>query len=202
MRQVIERLDYATRDYEGFRTLMIDRLKELMPEYTDLRQSDAGIVILELNAMCLDILSYYLDSIANECFLVTAEQRSNILKFCKMLGYTPRYATSAHYKQIFVQNNADVEIIIPEGTKVKTYSTNQDNVIYYTTTEDLVIPRGYLGDEKDPDTGEYLFTVDVIHGIYVKSEILTNKASGTENQTYSLNYSPAFINSHLKGGVN
>lgn len=202
MRQVIERLDYATRDYEGFRTLMIDRLKELMPEYTDLRQSDAGIVILELNAMCLDILSYYLDSIANECFLVTAEQRSNILKFCKMLGYTPRYATSAHYKQIFVKNNADVEITIPEGTKVKTYSTNQDNVIYYTTTEDLVIPRGYSGDEKDPDTGEYLFTVDVIHGIYVKSEILTNKASGTENQTYSLNYFPALIDSTFKVRVN
>ena len=39
--------DYTTRDYEGFRTLMIDKLSEVMPEYTDTRQSDAGIVILE-----------------------------------------------------------------------------------------------------------------------------------------------------------
>ena len=82
----ISNMDYTTRDYEGFRTLMIQELQKRMPEYTDTRQSDAGIVILELNAMCVDILSYYLDSIANECFLVTAEQRSNILKFCKMLG--------------------------------------------------------------------------------------------------------------------
>lgn len=198
MRQVIDRLDYTTRDYEGFRTLMIDKLKELMPEYTDIRQSDAGIVILELNAMCLDILSYYIDSIANECFLVTAEQRSNILKFCKMLGYTPRYATSSHYKQVFVKSNADTEITIPAGTKVKTYSSNQDNIIYFTTTEDLVIPRGYLGDEKDPDTGEYLFFVDIIHGIYVRNEVLSTKTLGTANQTYSLNYSPALIDSTFK----
>ena len=79
MRNTIEKLDYATRDYEGFRELMINKLQELMPEYTDIRQSDAGIVILELNAICLDILSYYLDSIPNECFISTAEQRSNIL---------------------------------------------------------------------------------------------------------------------------
>ena len=198
MRQSIDRIDYTTRDYEGFRSLMIDKLKELMPEYTDLRQSDAGIVILELNAMCLDILSYYLDSIANECFLATAEQRSNILKFCKMLGYTPRFATAAHYKQIFIKSNSEVEITIPAGTKVKTYSTNQDNVIYFTTTKDLIIPKGKLGDERDTETGEYLYAVDVIHGLYVRNELLVNKSLGTANQTYSLNYSPALIDSTFK----
>lgn len=198
MRQSIDRLDYTTRDYEGFRSLMIDKLRELMPEYTDLRQSDAGIVILELNAMCLDILSYYLDSIANECFLATAEQRSNILKFCKMLGYTPRFATAAHYKQIFIKSNSEVEITIPAGTKVKTYSTNQDNVIYFTTTKDLTIPKGKLGDERDTETGEYLYAVDVIHGLYVRNELLVNKSLGTANQTYSLNYSPALIDSTFK----
>ena len=198
MRQSIDRLDYTTRDYEGFRSLMIDKLKELMPEYTDLRQSDAGIVILELNAMCLDILSYYLDSIANECFLATAEQRSNILKFCKMLGYTPRFATAAHYKQVFIKSNSEVEITIPAGTKVKTYSTNQDNVIYFTTTKDLTIPKGKLGDERDTETGEYLYAVDVIHGLYVRNELLVNKSLGTANQTYSLNYSPALIDSTFK----
>ena len=198
MRQSIDRLDYTTRDYEGFRSLMIDKLKELMPEYTDLRQSDAGIVILELNAMCLDILSYYLDSIANECFLATAEQRSNILKFCKMLGYTPRFATAAHYKQIFIKSNSEVEITIPAGTKVKTYSTNQDNVIYFTTTKDLTIPKGKLGDERYTETGEYLYAVDVIHGLYVRNELLVNKSLGTANQTYSLNYSPALIDSTFK----
>lgn len=197
MRQIIDRLDYTTRDYEGFRELMINKLKELMPEYTDIRQSDAGIVILELNAMCLDILSYYVDSIANECFLVTAEQRSNVLKFCKMLGYTPRYATSAHYRQIFVKTSPNIEVNIPKGTKVKTYSTNQNNVVYFTTTEDLTIPKGFIGDETD-EKGNYIYSVDTVHGVYVNNELLVNKSLGTKNQVYSLNYAPALIDSSFK----
>lgn len=197
MRQIIDRLDYTTRDYEGFRELMINKLRELMPEYTDLRQSDAGVVILELNAMCLDILSYYVDSIANECFLVTAEQRSNVLKFCKMLGYTPRFATAAHYRQIFVKSNPNIEVTIPKGTKVRTYSTNQNNLVYFTTTEDLTIPKGFIGDETDSE-GNYIYSVDIVHGIYVNNELLVNKSLGTKNQTYSLNYAPALVDNSFK----
>lgn len=219
MRQVIKGLDYTTRDYEGFRQLMINKLKELMPEYTDLRQSDAGVVILELNAMCLDILSYYLDSIANECFLVTAEQRSNILKFCKMLGYTPRYATAAHYKQEFISvDNYDnkEEFIIPVGTKVKTYSSIQENVVYFTVVANREIEgyqeadknhtypyyKGVLvtkNDKGEPVTPYYRCYADVIHGIPVNNEILVRGlAQGTPNQTYSLNYTPALIDSTFK----
>lgn len=219
MRQVIKGLDYTTRDYEGFRQLMINKLKELMPEYTDLRQSDAGVVILELNAMCLDILSYYLDSIANECFLVTAEQRSNILKFCKMLGYTPRYATAAHYKQEFISvDNYDnkEEFIIPVGTKVKTYSSIQENVVYFTVVanegfEDFrradkhhsnPYYKGVLVTEDEqgnPVTPYYRCYADVIHGLPVNNEILiSGLTQETPNQAYSLNYAPALIDSTFK----
>lgn len=194
-RMPISGIDYTTRDYEGFRTLMIQELKKRMPEYTDTRQSDAGIVILELNAMCLDILSYYLDSVANESFLVTAEQRSNIMKFCRMLGYTPRNATAAKYAQVFVKTNADEDVIIKTGTKVKTYSSNPDNQIYFTTTKDLHLPPGVLGNEQE--NGEYKYTVEVIHGLYVNNELL-GYSNGGANQTYSLNYAPALINEDFK----
>lgn len=193
MRPVIKGIEYTTRDYEGFRSLMLNQLSVLMPEYTDKRQSDAGVVILELNAMCLDILSYYLDSVANECFLVTAEQRSSIMKFCKMLGYTPRYATSARYKQIFVKSNPDTSLTIPRGTKLKTFSNNPNNVVYFTTLEDLTLGEGISGDEKDSE-GNYLYTVEVIHGLFVNDELLNDKASGEPNQRYSLKYSPVLIN--------
>lgn len=193
MRPVIKGIEYTTRDYEGFRSLMLDQLSVLMPEYTDKRQSDAGVVILELNAMCLDILSYYLDSVANECFLVTAEQRSSIMKFCKMLGYTPRFATSARYKQIFVKSNPDTSLTIPRGTKLKTFSNNPNNVVYFTTLEDLTLGEGISGDEKDSE-GNYLYTVEVIHGLFVNDELLNDKAGGEPNQRYSLKYAPVLIN--------
>lgn len=193
----ISNMDYTTRDYEGFRTLMIQKLQELMPEYTDLRQSDAGIVIIELNAMCLDILSYYLDSIANECFLVTAEQRSNIMKFCKMLGYTPRFATSAKYLQVFERTNTSEELTISAGTKVKTYSSNPDAQIFFTTATSVTIPVGAVGNEKDAD-GKYLYAVECIHGLYVNNEELISASDGAENQTYHLKYAPALIDSTFR----
>lgn len=196
MRQTYKGLDYTTRDYEGFRTLMMNKLSELMPEYTDKRQSDAGIVILELNAMCLDILSYYLDSVANECFLVTAEQRSSVMKFCKMLGYTPRFATSAVYEQIFIKSDPSRALLIPKGTKVKTESLNPNNEVYFTTLEDLTLEAGVVGDEKDEE-GNYLHTVKVIHGLFVNSELLTANAGTEPSQRYALKYAPVLINDDL-----
>ena len=77
-------IDYTSKDYESFRNDMIKQLRIKMPEYTDIRQSDAGIVILELLAQGLDVLSYYQDVIANEVFFVTCEQRNNALKWCQM----------------------------------------------------------------------------------------------------------------------
>lgn len=192
MRSTVDKLDYTTRDYEGFRQLMLNKLTELLPEYTDHRQSDAGIVILELNAMCLDILSYYLDSVANECFLATAEQRSNIMKFCKMLGYTPRFATSAVYKQIFIKADPNSSLTIPIHTKLKTFSTNPEGAVYFTTLEELTLPAGVQGDEKDSE-GNYLYSVNVIHGLFVNNELLNDNAHGEKNQKYALKYAPALI---------
>lgn len=197
MRQAIKNLDYTTRDYEGFRTLMLQKLTELMPEYTDLRQSDAGVVIIELNAMCLDIMSYYLDSIANECFLATAEQRSSVMKFCKMLGYTPRVAKSAVHKLIFRKTNSAPAITIPSGTKVKTVSSNPNTTVYFTTLEALNLPENVTGDELDFN-GNYMYTVEAIQGLFVGDELLTSSADGTENQRYALKYFPTLIQDNYK----
>lgn len=93
MRQTIDRLDYTTRDYEGFRQLMLNKLTELLPEYTDHRQSDAGIVILELNAMCLDILSYYLDSVAKRGVYPNILQNFIILLLCSAVTRKHSLAT-------------------------------------------------------------------------------------------------------------
>ena len=40
-------IDYTSRDYEAFRDLLITKLQEKMPEYTDTSETDAGIVIIE-----------------------------------------------------------------------------------------------------------------------------------------------------------
>ena len=187
-------IDYTSKDYESFRNDMINQLKVKMPEYTDIRQSDAGIVILELLAQGLDIISYYQDVIANEAFLVTEEQRSNALKWCKMLGYIPKSSTPAEFTQVFVLVSPQKEkVVIPAGTVVKTQNTSTEPSIYFETESDLTIPAGALGNETD-ENGEYLYTVKVVQGVSVSSELL-GSSNGSANQTFKLNYSPVVLSS-------
>lgn len=71
-------IDYTNRDYESFRQMMINKLKELMPEYTDTSETDAGIVIIEALANGLDILSLYQDNLANDLFCL--QHRTEVLQ--------------------------------------------------------------------------------------------------------------------------
>ena len=186
-------IDYTSKDYESYRNDMIKQLGIKMPEYTDIRQSDAGIVILELLAQGLDVISYYQDVIANEAFLVTEEQRSNALKWCKMLSYIPKASTPAEFTQVFVLSSAqDTDTVIPIGTVVKTQGTAIEPSVYFETKSDLVIPAGALGNEMQGD--KYLYTVKVVQGISVSSEII-GSSTGSPNQRFKLNYSPVILDS-------
>lgn len=187
-------IDYTSKDYESFRSDMINQLRIKMPEYTDIRQSDAGIVILELLAQGLDVLSYYQDVIANEAFLVTEEQRSNALKWCQVLGYVPKPSTPSEFKQVFVLvDKQTTDTTIPKGTSVKTIGSAIEPSVYFETTEDLIIPAGNLGNETDGD-GNYLYTVRVIQGVSIPSE-LVGSSNGSPNQSFVLGYTPAILDS-------
>lgn len=186
-------IDYTSKDYESFRNDMINQLGIKMPEYTDIRQSDAGIVILELLAQGLDVISYYQDVIANEAFLVTEEQRSNALKWCKMLNYIPKASTPAEFTQVFVLTSVqETDTVIPAGTVVKTQDTATEPSIYFETMTDLVIPAGALGNEMQDD--KYLYTVPVVQGVTVMGELL-GSSNGAPNQKFKLNYSPVILDS-------
>ena len=187
-------IDYTNKDYEAFRNFMLNRLRVEMPEYTDLSQTDAGVQILEANAMSLDILSYYQDTLANEVYLVTGEQRANALKWCSMLSYIPKASTPTKFKQVFVLTTVQpTDIIIPMGTVVKTVGSVVEPSIYFETVEDLVIPAGKLGNEQTV-LGVYDYTVDIEQGLTINGE-LVGSSNGTALQVFTLGYTPAILDS-------
>ena len=187
-------IDYTSKDYESFRNDMIKQLGIKMPEYTDIRQSDAGIVLLELLAQGLDVISYYQDVLANEVYLTTAEQRSNVLKWCQILGYTPRASTPAEFSQVFVLVAPQTtDTIIPAGTKVKTKGSSTEPEIYYETAYNLKIPAGELGNETD-DKGNYKYYVQAIQGVTITGERL-GSSTGSKDQSFKLTYSPVILDS-------
>lgn len=195
-------IDYTSKDYEAFRNDMIAKLQEKIPEYTDTRESDAGIVIIELLAMGLDILSFYQDVYANEVYISTAQQKDNLIKWCKILGYTPYFARPAKFKQVFklvgVQNT---NTIIHRFTMVSTSASGGEEAVSFETQKDLVIPAGYLGDEQDEE-GNYLFTVDVFQGSTIEREILGTSDGITKNQTFTTSYDGVIVDNTFQVYVN
>ena len=189
MRELNSSFDYISKDYKGYKQAMIERLKVLMPEYTDLSETDAGIVILELASVGLDILSAYLDSQANESLLVSAELWGSVLKWAKMLSYEPRFATSSLIEQVFkLKAVSDSDTVIVAGTQVMTSNVTNETPVYFETVNDLVIPAGNLGNETDEE-GNYLYTVDALQGVSVLSEAI-GTSNGAKDQEFKLSYSP------------
>lgn len=193
-RSATEGIDYTSRDYESFRQLMVSQLSVLMPEYTDHSETDAGIVILELLAKGLDVISYYLDAIANETLLPTCLRLSSAETWCNILSYVPRYASPSMVKQVFVLTAPQGEpTVIPAGTQVKTKSTSDEREVIFETADDVIIPAGSLGNEKDLE-GNYLYAVDAVQGITVNQEFV-GSSDGTPSQSFLLNYSPVIMDS-------
>lgn len=187
-------IDYTSRDYESFRELLIQKLKEKMPEYTDLSETDAGIVIIEALANGLDIMSLYADIVANDVILPTTQDRSLAVILARCLGYIPYNQTAAVYPQVFVLSKAlEQRVQIPKGTKLATKESSDLATLKFETLEDLIIPAGNLGNEKD-ENGKYLYTVRVAHGETIKNDVL-GSSSGNPTQSFRLKYTKVLVDS-------
>lgn len=196
-----ENIDYTSRDYEAYREMMINTLQEKMPEYTDLTETDAGIVIIEALANGLDILSLYADTVANDVILPTTQSRKIAVLIARCLGYTPYNQTASEYKQVFVTDSiSDSEseilhprITIPKGTVVRTKVDKDLNTLYFQTVEDLIIPENARGDEKDSN-GNYIYTVKVVAGETVNQDVL-GSSNGAPLQSFQTHYNNVLIDS-------
>lgn len=187
-------IDYTSRDYEGFRELLINKLQEKMPEYTDTSETDAGIVIIEALANGLDVLSLYLDIVANDVILPTTQSRRMAVLIANCLGYFSYNQTTSEYEQVFVLSAIrDEDTIIPKGTVVKTKDDNDLVTLYYETKEDLIIPNGALGNETDHN-GNYLYHVTVQGGTSIYQDVI-GSSSGAPLQSFVLNYKNVLVDS-------
>ena len=194
MRKPTQNIDYTSRDYEAYRELMLQKLREKIPEYTDTSQTDAGIVLLECLANGLDILSLYNDVIANDILLSTTQDRKMACILAENLGYTPYNQTASITPMVFVLNKEkDTQTLIPKGTIVSTNAEDNQVAMTFETVEDLVIPSGCLGDEFDEDSN-YLYTVNVAHGSTIRNDLI-GTSSETPYQQLKLNFKKVLTDS-------
>lgn len=149
------KIDYITKDYEGFRKLMMDLIPLKTPEWTDFSENDLGVVLLELLASGLDVLSFYQDKAFAESILSTAQNRRSIINICRSLGYTLSRQTPAKFNLKITKSSdyLDEKLVISKGTKVST-DPKAGNPIMFETDSDLIIPPESLDGYVTATQGE------------------------------------------------
>lgn len=75
------------KDYASFRSLILDRLAVLMPDWTERHVPDLEIALVELLAYVGDQLSYHQDAVATEAYLDTARRRISVRRHTRLVDY-------------------------------------------------------------------------------------------------------------------
>ena len=138
---------YLDRSVKTIKASIISRMEIIVPEITDLSDSNIFIVISELFAGLVEQLNYYLDIIARELYITTARRYSSLLKITKLIDYAvkakigatvdlkitlvdaqgdPVAATSdyALASGIIVENSAGIQFITQAKATIFIGSTN------------------------------------------------------------------------------
>lgn len=129
-------IDYTSRDFAALKEDLINLINvNTNLEWDPTNYSDLGNVLVECFAYMGDIMSHYLDRVANETSIETAIQTSTLLSFANLYSYKPSGPTPATVKVTF-ENVGVANIDIPIGTQVMApLSYGPFTEAYFETTE-------------------------------------------------------------------
>jgi len=80
-------IDYLAKDYASFRRLILDRITQLVPGWSERSAADLGVTLAELIAYAGDQLSYQQDAVATEAYLDTARLRTSLRRHALLVDY-------------------------------------------------------------------------------------------------------------------
>jgi hypothetical protein len=114
-------IDYLAKDFGGFRRIMLQRIAQLIPSWTETSAADEGVVLAELLAYAADQLSYQQDAVATEAYLGTARRRVSLRRHATLVDYPMHDGRAARaWVQIDAQNDGDVFMLPRAGTQLLT----------------------------------------------------------------------------------
>lgn len=80
-------INYLAKDYGSFRTIMLDRLSQLIPSWGGASEADLGVALAEAIAYVGDYLSYRQDAVSTEAYLETARSRVSLRRHALLVDY-------------------------------------------------------------------------------------------------------------------
>lgn len=118
-------IDYLSKDYAGFRQLILDHLSVLAPDWTEQHPADIGHALVEVLAYVADYLSYYQDAVATEAYLGTARLRRSVQRHARLLDYDWHEGCNARvWAQVQVKRDCVQEVPLDAGVQLFTRLEN------------------------------------------------------------------------------
>lgn len=148
------RVDYSKLDYTSLLDDLRTRIPVLIPEWTDVLDSNVGMFYVQLFAAINDLLLFYLDNRASECFLDTAVTPESIYSIVKLIGFNPQgYEAASTVLTFYVLSPYANDIPIPAGTTCVSQSSNR---IRFSTLADAVLSAGQTSVDVPAKQGSLL----------------------------------------------
>ncbi|NDG31165.1 hypothetical protein EB118_13985 [bacterium] len=152
-------------DFESIKSNFINYLKT-QDQFRDYNFDASGMqVLLDLLAYNTYYNSFYLNMIANENFLATAQKRNSVVNLARSLNYTPRSTSSAKIIGLAVLSvtGSPAFITIPAFTKFQGVVDGKTYVFNTTEAITVVSTDGIYSKEITLTEGQYIterFTVN------------------------------------------
>jgi hypothetical protein len=137
------KLQVSELDYTGIKSNLIAFLKS-QSEFANFDFAGSGLdVIMDLLSYNTYYNSFYLNMLANEMFLDTAELRNSVVQKAKQIGYTPRsvQGTKALVTLTIVPNNSATTMVVEKNKRF--VSTIDEQKYIFTTANSYA---GTMGD--------------------------------------------------------
>ena len=134
-------INYLAKDYGSFRTVMLDRLSQLLPAWGATSEADLGIALAELIAYAGDRLSYKQDAVTTEAYLETARSRVSLRRHALLVDYHVHDGCNA---RVWMQVQVNFQVALKAGTR------------FYTSAP--AMPKTLAGNERAAqDVGVVIF---------------------------------------------
>lgn len=129
-------IDYLAKDFLSFRKALSDFSTLRYPQWQERSEADFGVMFLESLCSVADDLSYGQDRVAAEANILTATQRTSIVRQARLVDYEPAPAIAASVLlQLDVQKGP-----IPSGLLIS--ASNPDGtLINFETGTGLIDPN-------------------------------------------------------------
>ena len=147
-------------NFDGIKSNFINYLKT-QDQFRDYNFDAAGIqVLLDLLAYNTYYNSFYLNMVAGESFLATAQRRNSVVNLARSLGYVPRSRTSATITgtAIITPVGAPASITVPAYT---TFTAGINGVTYTFNTVSAYVISSI--------SGVYTSTITLKEGRYIST---------------------------------